>query len=79
MSDQDDGKTPALCWKCGPLGRYKEPQDAANAELLHQQVKHPVQLQGKTGNASTAGWKTVKYDRHGKAKPGKDEPKKKGK
>jgi hypothetical protein len=79
MGDDNVKKYEARCWKCKSIGHYERPEDAANAETQHQINNHPVQLQGNTGNASTAGWKTEKYGVTGKLKRNKDEPKKKGK
>ena len=54
QSDHDSDSYRATCCYCGSLGNYGSNRDAANAELQHQLNKHPVQLQGATGNASTA-------------------------
>lgn len=52
--DSSEGQYRASCYACGSLGNYTSNRDAANAEMQHQLSKHPVQLQGNTGNASTA-------------------------
>lgn len=68
---EDDGKTQASCWQCGSLGRYDNPQDAANAELAHQQSKHPVKLsvqaQAKANKGGSAG-SVQRYTVRGKPK-----------
>lgn len=76
MTD-DTGEYRATCCYCGSLGNYTSNRDAANAELQHQLNKHPVQLQGATGNGSTAKTsgkpaKLTRDQRRGKfPKPGK--------
>lgn len=69
-TDDNTGDYRASCCYCGSLGNYTSNRDAANAELHHQLNKHPVQLQGATGNASSknAGFKTERYGITGKLK-----------